>query len=405
MANERIDNNLKQAATWLCYLIILAGAVYALYTLRSILKIMLGIASPFIVGFIIAYIFDPIVSFFQKQLKVSRIFGLIVVYLLIILIIGLFLVWLLPRIYSQLVELLNFFSTVLPDHIEKIFEKIRGQLTVEQKERIQEAIQKLRENIGSVIESAWPGLSTVATGSAAAAGTVAKGFLQVLGSIISFFSFLSFMIVVSFFLIIDFSKIRPSLEPLVPPERRKRVLDLLKKVDTAVGGFLRGQMIDAFLVGVLTATCLLIAGFKEYALLIGFIAGIANIVPYLGPIIGATPAVVIVLVSPEYATLTEKLYGLLMVGGIFVFVQTIEGFVFQPFIVGKNSQLHPLLVLLGLLAGGQFGLIGLIVAIPTTAAVRVLVAELWWKPLCQRHTRVDDTPPEGKGHSSAQEDT
>lgn len=385
MSNDPLDRQLKKALIWLCYLIILAGSVYALYTLRSVLRALGNIAAPFIVGFIVAYIFDPIVTFLQRRLRLSRIFGLVVVYVIIFLILGLFLLWLLPNVYHQLMAMIKFLVEVLPEKITYLFEKIKIQLTPEQKEKLIEQFKNIQENLQEIIQASLPGLKAVATGGAAAAGTVAKSFFNVLGSVVSFFSFLGFVAVISFYLIVDFSKIRPSIEPLIPPANRKRVFDLLEKVDTAVGGFIRGQLIDCVLVGTLTTILLLIAGFKQYALLIGFLAGVGNIVPYLGPIIGGTPAVIWVLLSSTYPTLTDKFYGVLIVAGIFIFVQSVEGFIFQPRIVGKNSQLHPLLVLLALMVGSYFGIVGLIVAIPTAAAVRVLVNELWWHPLCNRN--------------------
>ncbi|MCD6385377.1 AI-2E family transporter [Candidatus Sumerlaeota bacterium] len=393
MNGDTLDRQLKKALTWLCYLIILAGSVYALYTLRSILKTLSNIASPFLVGFIVAYLFDPIVTFLQRRLRLSRIFGLVVVYVIIFLLIGLFLLWLLPNVYHQLMAMINLLVEVLPQKISLLFEKLKIQFTPEQKEKLVEQFKAIQDNLQQIIQAALPGLKAVATGGATAAGTLAKSLVNMLGSIVSFFSFLSFVAVISFYLIVDFSKIRPSIEPLISPRHRQRVFDLLEKVDIAVGGFIRGQLIDCVLVGILTTILLLIAGFKEYALLIGFLAGAGNIVPYLGPIIGATPAVIWVLLSSTYATLSDKLYGVLIVAGIFIFVQSVEGFVFQPRIVGKNSQLHPLLVLLALMVGAHLGIGGLIIAIPTAAALRVLVNELWWQPLCKRNNPPKPEPP------------
>ncbi len=389
MPEDIINKDLKKALTRLCYLIILAATVYALYTLRSFISTVLSIAAPFLVGFIVAYLFDPIVTWIQRRFKISRIFGLIVVLLIIFAIIALFLLWILPMVYNQLVALIKFAINEFPDKIGKLMQKYKIQLTPEQQESIREYFDSLELNTEEIINTFLSGLKAVAAGGASAAGSVTRGMLTTIGAVFSFFTFMSFVVVISFYLIVDFSKIRPSIEPIIPPEKRTRVFEILDKVDIAVGGFLRGQLIDCVLVGALTAVLLFFAGFKEYAILIGFVAGVGNIVPYLGPILGASPAVMIVLLSSRYPSLIDKFWGLIIVAGIFVFVQSVEGFIFQPKVVGKKSQLHPILVLLALLTGGQFGIGGLIIAIPVAAAVRVLINELYWQPLLEKHN-----PPE-----------
>jgi predicted PurR-regulated permease PerM len=301
------------------------------------------------------------------------------------LIIAVFLLLLLPEVFRQLELLLSFFIQTIPREIKVIIDRIKGNLTPEQEEYIAHQLELVELNLKDFIQASLPGLKSLASGSATVAGAVGTGFMNLISSVVGFFTFLSFVAVISFYMIIDFSKIKPAIEPMVPPRHRERFFDIMNKVDIAVGGFLRGQLIDCTMVGMLIAVCLLIAGFKEYALIIGLIAGVGNIVPYLGPILGATPAVLLVLFSPEYAGLGEKVLGLLIVAGIFIFVQSVEGFVFQPKIVGKNSQLHPLLVLFGLMVGAQFGMWGLIVAIPVTAGLRVIIAELVWKPRFERH--------------------
>ncbi len=387
MQNEYLDKELKKAVIRVCYLFIIVGTVYALYTLRSILSLMVNIAAPFAVGFIVAYLFDPVVTFIQHRLHLSRIVGLVVVYLIIILIVVLFLFWLLPVMYQQLLALVRFMVNVLPGKIEQLIESFQGKLKPEQQEYLQKQLHAAQRNVKEILAASLPGLKSVANGGVSAAGAMAEGVVKALNIIMAFFSFLAFVVIVSFYLIVDFNKIRPAIEPLVPPKHRERFFNIVKKVDTAVGGFIRGQLIDCAMVGVLTAICLFIAGFKEYALIIGVIAGLGNIVPYLGPILGATPAVLVVLLSPEYASLMDKVYGVLIVGGIFVFVQLVDGIVFQPLIVGKHSKLHPLLVLLALLIGGMFGLAGLIIAIPVAAAARVIINELVWQPMKQKHAK------------------
>ena len=179
---------------------------------------------------------------------------------------------------------------------------------------------------------------------------------------------------------------------VIPAGRQERVFEILKKMDRAVGGFLRGQLAVCFCVGTMSTLGLLLLGFHtpalaRYCLLIGILAGVANFIPYLGPILGAAPAILIVLFSPpgpgEAITWSYRLWGVAGIGALSALIQTTEGFVLQPYVVGANSGLHPLLVMLALIAGAQFGLGGMIVAIPVAAMARVLVKELWWDKLAE----------------------
>jgi len=120
----------------------------------------------------------------------------------------------------------------------------------------------------------------------------------------------------------------------------------------------------------------------QFSILIGLAAGIGGFIPYLGPIVGVTPALLIVFLSGA-AEWKIKLTGILVVGGIFVAIQTIGGMVLQPKILGKGSGLHPIAIMLALATGSWFGMTGMIAAFPVACMVRVLLIEFYWKPVCQ----------------------
>jgi predicted PurR-regulated permease PerM len=134
----------------------------------------------------------------------------------------------------------------------------------------------------------------------------------------------------------------------------------------------------ATIVGVLATIGLMALGLKQYALLIGVITGIGNLIPYLGPVMGATPAVLYVLFSESYDTGRERLVYLGLIVALFAFLQVIEGFFLQPRIVGRNAQLHPVAVIFALACGAPFGVIGMIIALPVAAIIRVLLKEFFW---------------------------
>jgi predicted PurR-regulated permease PerM len=160
-------------------------------------------------------------------------------------------------------------------------------------------------------------------------------------------------------------------------------------MDAAMGGFLRGQLTVSAIVGGLFAIGLFGIGFvgfpalRNYCVLIGTLSAIGGFIPYLGPVMGVTPAVLIVLMSGDVSWAT-RLITLAAVFSLFVVIQMVEGFVLQPRIVGKGAGLHPLVVMLALIVGAQFGIGGMVVAVPVASMVRVLIREFYWLPIERR---------------------
>jgi predicted PurR-regulated permease PerM len=122
---------------------------------------------------------------------------------------------------------------------------------------------------------------------------------------------------------------------------------------------------------------------RNYCILIGAAAAIGGFIPYLGSIIGVTPGILIVLLTGGVPWST-KIIGLIAVVGLFSLIQAIEGFVLQPKIVGKGAGLHPLVVMFALIAGAQFGIGAMIIAVPVAGIVRVLIREFYWLPVERR---------------------
>jgi predicted PurR-regulated permease PerM len=171
------------------------------------------------------------------------------------------------------------------------------------------------------------------------------------------------------------------------------------KVDKSLAGYLRGQLLVASIVGTVYGSGLMFLGIGTYAILIGFVAGVANLIPYIGPILGFIPAFLWVLVSGSYPEVMDKVWATGYILLLTMFVQALDGFVLHPRIAGQGAELHPLAIMLALIAGGQLGLGGMILAVPAAIMIRVLLEELWWKPLSQRRARealeIDRQPTSG----------
>lgn len=387
-----IDTRLKKTLLVIGYMIIIAGAVYALVQLRPVFRIIANVLAPFCVALIIAYLFDPIVTFVQQRLKLSRIMGLVIFYLIILLLIAAFALFLVPNLYNQISELIKRLSEVIPAQLNALTKRYNIVVGEEQMQEIQDGLESLGTDLRSVLGAMLPGLRGAAAEGISVAGAVAKGVVTGFGYLFSFASFVIFVMIINFYFLLDFHKTRGLIATVIPRQHEERVFSILKKIDMAVGGFLRGQLIICFLVGTLTTIGLLLIGLNKYAVLIGVVAGIGNIVPYLGPLLGAVPSLIWVLASSAFPAFSDKLVGAGEVIGLFALIQAIDGMVFQPRIVGRNSELHPLAVMLALMLGAYFGLVGMIVAVPVACIVRILIKEFWWDKL--REARQKQTAAE-----------
>ncbi len=375
---QLLDDKLRQVVYIIGVMLIIGGAFTALAFAWPVVQLAVQTLMPFIVGFIFAYIFNPIVTFVQKRLKISRVGGVLFLYLI------------------GLLALTSFFAMVLPILITQIRSAYMGiaSFVGEQVQRSPELIDLwewgvnwLEERDLTVEGLLMQAFQTTELREAARAAA-ASGFLLV-GQTIYFFywigtwvfgttMFFVFAVLVNIYLLIDFSRVRNVMEVMVPEKHQDRTFDILHKVDIAVGGFIRGILIVAFLVGTMTFVGLWLLGLREYALIIGVIAGVANIVPYLGPVVGATPAVLYVLTSAQYEGMQERMIMLASVVAVMTVIQLIESYILQPKIVGANAQLHPLAVLLAFAVGVNFGILGIIVAVPVACIVRVLIKEFYW---------------------------
>jgi len=180
------------------------------------------------------------------------------------------------------------------------------------------------------------------------------------------------VLVIAAYLVIDTREIGHTLLALLPREHRATATRLAPAVLNRIGGYVRGQIVSSFFVGVLIAVALAILGVK-YALLIGALAAVLNVVPF----VGATIATVL-------ATLSALNDGVVRAGitlPVMVLCQTIEGKLLAPYFVGRATGLHALAVLVALLAGFQLGgLVGGLVAVPFLAGAWEVVRTLWVEP-------------------------
>lgn len=205
--------------------------------------------------------------------------------------------------------------------------------------------------------------------------------LPVLLSAVSVVAALVIIPVLSAYMLLDASNVRRQLLGLFPLKRHAKIESVIDGLDQVIGGFIRGQLIDGAIVGVMIFI-MLIATHTPYALLIGVAAGILNFIPYAGSVIGFIPSVILALAynGPISA---------LIVAGLFVVIQQIDGNFVAPRVLKENVGLSPLYIILAILIGSEmFGLIGTFLAVPIAAMLKVLREQLLPAPA----TAVEEPP-------------
>ena len=193
------------------------------------------------------------------------------------------------------------------------------------------------------------------------------GLLSHLGSVLGFVAFLVVVPVVTFYLLYDWNKFTDAIKGLIPPSHLPEVVGFIDEYDRSLGRYVRGALIEATLVGTTTTILLLIFGIPS-ALFLGLLAGVFNLIPYVGFTASLLPALVFAL------TMEDPVGGLIRVVAIFAAVQFMDGHVTGPKIVGTSVGLHPIWIMIAMaLSGTFFGFIGLLLAIPLAVLVKMLL--------------------------------
>jgi putative permease len=169
----------------------------------------------------------------------------------------------------------------------------------------------------------------------------------------------------AFFMVKDGRNMVNTLLGLVPNQLFEPALSLVNQINVQIGQFVRARIIESLIVGVVTAIGLLLISFP-YALLLGVVAGVTNFIPYLGPIMGAVPALLIAMVNEHMGL------GVLLVGLVYAVAQLIDAGLLIPMLVAKIVDLHPVTVIVVIIAGAQvMGVLGMIISIPVASTLKV----------------------------------
>lgn len=342
-------------------ILILIGIAVFIYNKVSfifhpIIIIFSTIAAPIIIAFIAYYIMNPIVNLLEK-LHIKRIWGIVI----IILGIGGLITGLVFLIAPSIEKQINDLIVEIPIYLQQMGDKIKdiadhsflGSYYDEGYKWVTSSLSDLPNTINNYIGGAYEGIMSVAS--------------TLTHVIIALFTF-PFVL---FFLLKDSAKFKEYCLRLLPPKFRGDAEHILKNMDVQVGSYIRGQIFVATCIGILLYLGYLIIGL-DFAITLAIIAAVTNVVPYIGPIIAISPAIIIALVDSPFM--------LVKLAIVWAIVQFSEGHFISPNIMGHTMKIHPLTIMFTLLIGGNlFGIIGIILGIPGYAILKVIVVYLFGK--------------------------
>lgn len=350
--NKRKVNNLLTQGNRLLsllYILLIIITVYVITLIGDKLQIMpfiltlLNILSPLFIGIVFAWLFNPIVTWLQKY-KIKRIFGSLIVFLLFIGLLILMVVEIIPVIIEQ-VQTINL-GKITTDILEWINNfSIEGIDLTSTKEAIIKKITDLASEFDAASIVSW--------------------ITSTVSSIISGLGTFWLGLMVGFFLLINFDKSPLTLKSILPIKYRDEIWNILSRINYILNNFIRGTLYSSLVIFVCTLIGLLILKVPA-AIVLALFCAFTNVIPYIGPYIGAIPAIILgFTVSPITGILT-----IIVISAI----QTIEGNVLSPIIMGKSVKLSPVTILVGLLIFGHFfGMVGMITATPIIAVLKEVI--------------------------------
>lgn len=344
--------SLSKSILKILYIVIIIAGIYGLtiinkeWKLSSFIIECLTIVAPLFIGFVIAWLFNPLVNKLQKK-GIKRGLGASIVYVgfigLIVLIISL----IIPMMSEQVNELVK----ILPS----IFDNIRKWI-----EGVFNSIGDGGFDVTGLKNDVFAKIEIYATGLTEGIPTAS---INIVKSLFSGLSTFAVGLIIGFFLLVSFNSINNILE-FLPKNFQKDTKELGNEIDGSLRKFVQGTLILASLVFGICSLGFWICGLKS-PLLFGIFCGITNVIPYVGPYIGGIPAVVVGLTQGPLVGI-----GVLIV---VVVVQFIEGNLLQPIVMSKTMKLHPVIILLALLICGHFwGIIGMIIATPIVAIIKII---------------------------------
>ena len=329
-------------------LILLGTYLIKEWMILGFFKELLIVISPIFIGFIIAWIFDPAVTYLQNK-RIPRVLACIIIYLILLGAIVLLLWLIIPTFLNQIKDFVGTIPDILSEigaFIENIFDNVSSNTVLN--------LTDVKKQIYSTIKEFGIGLTTDLPEYifSFVKGLFSGGMTIILG------------LMIGFYMLFDFDKINQGLFKILPRKWHSGYRDLTMRINTSLRNYIQGVFLVMLLVFITQSIGLTIAGL-EAPMIFALFCAVTDIIPYFGPYIGAIPAIIVgFTMSP--------LTGICCIISIVV-VQLLENNFYQPLIMGHTMKLHPVTIMVGLLIFQHFfGIIGMVIATPVIACFKVV---------------------------------
>ena len=311
-----------------------------------LLYIEKDILTPFILGGIFAYIFNPVINFITHRIKLPRTLSVLIIYIFMVALIALAGTLITRQVLQESTGLRKVTSNLMPI--------------------LHDQIKQLPEWLSPEVDSL---LTTVEKSRFFTSSSLITFFPRALSGLFGFFLFL----ISGFYFLKDGGRMFNRFLLAIPKEFRLDAEILFKKINSSFGDYLRGQILMIFFVSITLFIALTIMGVR-FALVLAIFSGFAEIVPIIGPIFAGAVAALTVLINGQINFGLDPFMGAVVVAIIYTVVRQVQDYLVMPQVMGRMAKLHPLLILFAAIAGEHVaGILGLVLAVPVTAMIRIIL--------------------------------
>lgn len=341
-----------------CVIYIFNKVSFIFYPLQVLFEV---VVLPGVLAVILYYLFRPFLFFLERW--IPRIWSILIIFLLAISAITLLVLLVFPFLRDQFTNLVHEFPVYFMAVVE-------GTVTFLNNSGASELFSRYNIDYDKVLTDVTNNLiTTVRETFANIATTVASGITGFVSAVTGIILSLVTVPFILFYLLYEGEKFPKFILRIFPPRMRNDISKVMKDMDHQISHYILGQILVSFCIGIMMTIGFLIIGL-DYAFLLGFLAMITSVVPYLGPAIAITPAIIIAIVNSPFMVVKLII--------VWTIVQLIEGKFITPNIMGTSLKVHPITIIFVLLtAGSLFGVAGVVLGIPGYALLKVLVTYLF----------------------------
>ncbi|PHK51775.1 AI-2E family transporter [Enterococcus faecium] len=305
--------------------------------------------APVLIAGFLYYLLNPIVKLLMKA-KIKRIWAVAIVLLLLVAAI----IWILLSVIPSLVQQISSLASNMPDFIKQVESWLKevAELPLFKEVDINKYFEQLDISYGTIIQQF---LSGVSNSLGSIVGTIASATVVIITA--------PFIL---FYMLKDGEKLVPNIQQFFPEKRRNQIVELLGQLNKTLANYISGQAIECLFVGTFTFLGYMVIG-VDYAFLFGVIAGLTNLIPYLGPYLGLAPAFLVTVFNDPVKALLCCV--------VVLIVQQLDGNIIYPNVIGKSLKIHPLTIIIVLLVAGNIaGLLGIFLGVPFYAICKTIIS-------------------------------